>query len=477
MITWPVSESSWPVGSSARRSFGPVRQRPGDRDPLLLAARQLVRPVLRPVGQADDVEQRRAPGRPARARSRGRGGAAPRRSRPRSGSARARTPGRRTRRSAAGRRRAGPRPSREISWPSTTTRPDVGLSSPPSRLRSVVLPLPDRPRTAMSSPGATARLIAAQRVDDAVARPGSRGRGRSPRRAAGRCRAARRRPTRTAASSSVVAPAGRSPEPAVPEPAFAPSLSGQTPTWSSSRRSRTRCWSPSAAMCCFGSCSRPARSRTANSSLIARWSPSSPSSVRRSVSVEVRPSRIATVRWTCSDTTGSWVTVTIVVPSCSLIRRRSANTSSDVAAVELAGRLVGEDDLGLVGEGHGDRDALLLAARQPLRPVLQRGPAGRRGRAAPSPGPASCAGRRGSSASRRSRPPTGTAGGCGRSAARRTRRPGAGSASARAGRSRSARSPRRPPARPTGRRARRGCSAASTCRCPTRRRSRSSRRR
>ena len=36
---------------------------------------------------------------------------------------------------------------------------------------------------------------------------------------------------------------------------------------------------------------------------------------------------------------------------------------------------------------------------------------------------------------------------------------------------------RRPPARPTGRRARRGCSAASTCRCPTRRRSRSSRRR
>src|SRR4029450_8281521 len=36
-------------------------------------------------------------------------------------------------------------------------------------------------------------------------------------------------------------------------------------------------------------------------------------------------------------------------------------------AVELAGRLVGEDDLGLVGQRDGDRDALPLAARQPLR--------------------------------------------------------------------------------------------------------------
>ena len=124
-------------------------------------------------------------------------------------------------------------------------------------------------------------------------------------------------------------------------------------------------------MCCFGSWSRPARSRTANSSLIARWSPSSPSSVRRSVSVLVRPSRIATVRWTCSETTGSWVTMTIVVPSSSLTRRRSAKTSVRRAAVELAGRLVGEEDLRGVGERDGDRDALLLAARQALGPVIE----------------------------------------------------------------------------------------------------------
>src|SRR6202035_2042265 len=35
-----------------------------------------------------------------------------------------------------------------------------------------------------------------------------------------------------------------------------------------------------------------------------------------------------------------------------------------VAAVEVAGRLVGEKDRGLVGQGAGDGDALLLAAAQ-----------------------------------------------------------------------------------------------------------------
>ena len=44
----------------------------------------------------------------------------------------------------------------------------------------------------------------------------------------------------------------------------------------------------------------------------------------------VRPSRIATVRPTCSDTNASWVTITIVVPSSRLTRRSSPNTSADV---------------------------------------------------------------------------------------------------------------------------------------------------
>ena len=41
------------------------------------------------------------------------------------------------------------------------------------------------------------------------------------------------------------------------------------------------------------------------------------------------------------------------------------------AAVEVAGRLVGEDHLRPAGERPGDGDALLLAARQLARPVLQ----------------------------------------------------------------------------------------------------------
>ena len=40
-------------------------------------------------------------------------------------------------------------------------------------------------------------------------------------------------------------------------------------------------------------------------------------------------------------------------------------------AVELAGRLVGQDDRRIVGQGEGDRHALLLAARQPVRAVVR----------------------------------------------------------------------------------------------------------
>ena len=53
--------------------------------------------------------------------------------------------------------------------------------------------------------------------------------------------------------------------------------------------------------------------------------------MRRTVSVAVRPSRIRTVRGTCSETTASWVTTTIVVPVSAFTRRRSAKISADVA--------------------------------------------------------------------------------------------------------------------------------------------------
>ena len=51
------------MGSSAKMMSGRLRERPGDRDALLLSARQLARPVLEPVRQADGgddgVEPRR----------------------------------------------------------------------------------------------------------------------------------------------------------------------------------------------------------------------------------------------------------------------------------------------------------------------------------------------------------------------------------------------------------------------------------
>ena len=52
------------------------------------------------------------------------------------------------------RRRAAPKPLNSES-PSSSTSPDVGRSSPPRMLRSVVFPAPLRPITATCSPGST----------------------------------------------------------------------------------------------------------------------------------------------------------------------------------------------------------------------------------------------------------------------------------------------------------------------------------
>ena len=91
-------------------------------------------------------------------------------------------------------------------------------------------------------------------------------------------------------------------------------------------------------------------------------SPPSSSSARRSVSVLVRPSRIAIVRLTCVETSGSWVKTITVTPSASLIVRSVSKSSSADLAVELPRRLVCQQHLGSVREGDGDRHALLLAA-------------------------------------------------------------------------------------------------------------------
>ena len=59
---------------------------------------------------------------------------------------------------------------------------------------------------------------------------------------------------------------------------------------------------------------------------------------------------------------GSWVTMTMVMPAS---RLSAVSSVHDVAAgrrVEVAGRLVGEDDLRAGDDGPRDGDALLLAA-------------------------------------------------------------------------------------------------------------------
>ena len=58
---------------------------------------------------------------------------------------------------------------------------------------------------------------------------------------------------------------------------------------------------------------------------------------------------------------GSCVTITIVIPR-SLSFWKMPMISTTGAAVEVAGRLIGEHDFRIVDQGTRDRDALLLAA-------------------------------------------------------------------------------------------------------------------
>ena len=67
----------------------------------------------------------------------------------------------------------------------------------------------------------------------------------------------------------------------------------------------------------------------------------------------------------------SWVTAITVLPR---LRTRSLQDLENLLralAVEAAGRLVGEDERRIVGERAGDRDALALAARELVRPLVE----------------------------------------------------------------------------------------------------------
>ena len=135
-----------------------------------------------------------------------------------------------------------------------------------------------------------------------------------------------------------------------------------------------------------GSCSRPARVEDRELLADDRCSPvvAGPG-VRRTVSVDVRPSRIATVRWTCSDTSGSWVTITIVVPSSSLTRRRSPKISVEVVVSSSPVGSSAKRTSGSLASATAIGDPLLLAARECVRAGGRAARRGRRARGARAP--------------------------------------------------------------------------------------------
>ena len=65
-----------------------------------------------------------------------------------------------------------------------------------------------------------------------------------------------------------------------------------------------------------------------------------------------------------------WVMTTVVVPSSMLVARQRFEHAHTGPAVERAGRLVTEQHLGTLGDGAGDGDALLLAARKLGRKMI-----------------------------------------------------------------------------------------------------------
>ena len=79
-----------------------------------------------------------------------------------------------------------------------------------------------------------------------------------------------------------------------------------------------------------------------------------------------RPSRIGTTRSAAAATDASWVTTRIVWPSA-VQQREQLEDLGDPGRVERTGRLVGEQQGRLVGQGAGDGEALALTARQRRR--------------------------------------------------------------------------------------------------------------
>ena len=73
------------------------------------------------------------------------------------------------------------------------------------------------------------------------------------------------------------------------------------------------------------------------------------------------PSRNSTMRWQRRAVSGSWVTSSSVSRSRALNAKRRSRICPPVGLVEVAGRLIGENDVHSGGERAGDGDTLLLA--------------------------------------------------------------------------------------------------------------------
>ena len=138
------------VGQEQARA---ARERPRDRDPLLLASREGARPVTAALGEADPREQLRAPAA---------GPPGPRSPAMRCGKATF-SSARELRqqvveledeadRSRFGTARAPAAGIAASDGPKTSTRPASGRSMPPSRCRKVDLPTPEGPMTAAKTP-------------------------------------------------------------------------------------------------------------------------------------------------------------------------------------------------------------------------------------------------------------------------------------------------------------------------------------